>query len=122
MATHCEFVVMLRCSNLGNALGEEATAALLKNLQLPAFVDKLERAGQGDLRIPDTPRVTQSDKPSEMEAPPPFILGKALLVVPAKLVKCILRREYIDMAEFLKDNIEAERRLDRQKRAVHGPS
>ena len=53
---------------------------------------------------------SQSDKPSETEMPPPFILGEALPVVPAKLVKCILRREYIDMAELLKDNIEAERR------------
>ena len=102
---------MLRCSDLGNALGKETATALVKNLQLPAFVDKLERAGQGDLRVPDTPRVTKLDKPAKVEAPLPFILGEALPVVPAKLVKHILRGEYIDMTELLKDNIEVERRL-----------
>ena len=40
----------------------------------------------------------------------PFVLGEALPVVPAKLVKRILRGEYIDMAELLRDNMEAERR------------
>ena len=31
-------------------------------------------------------------------------------VVPAKLVKHILNPEYVDMAELLKDNMEAEKR------------
>ena len=40
----------------------------------------------------------------------PFVLNEALPVVPAKLVKKILKGEFIDMCELLKDNIEAERR------------
>ena len=40
----------------------------------------------------------------------PFILSEALPVVPAKLVKRILRGEYVDMAELLKDNMEVARR------------
>ena len=39
----------------------------------------------------------------------PFVLGEALPVVPAKMVRCIHKGEF-DMAELLKDNIEAERR------------
>ena len=42
--------------------------------------------------------------------PPPFIMSEALPVVPGKLVKRIRKGEYIDMAELLKDNVEAERR------------
>ena len=48
----------------------------------------------------------------------PFILSEALPVVSAKLVRRILRGEYIDMAELLKDNMEAERR---RLSAVGGP-
>ena len=38
---------------------------------------------------------------------PPFVLSEALPVVPFKLVK---RREFVDMAELLQDNMEVERR------------
>ena len=51
--------------------------------------------------------------PKKAEVPPAetaFILSDALPVVPAKLVKRILKAEYIDMAELLKDNMEVERR------------
>ena len=47
------------------------------------------------------------------EKPPtqhPFILGEGLPPVPAKLVAKICRGEFVDMAELLRDNIEAERR------------
>ncbi len=46
-----------------------------------------------------------SDKDSK-----PFMLSEALPVVPAKLVRRIHRGEFVDMAELLKDNMEAERR------------
>ena len=39
----------------------------------------------------------------------PFIVGEGLPAVTAKLVTKNQRGEYIDMAELLKDNIEAER-------------
>ena len=38
-----------------------------------------------------------------------FVLGDTLLVISAKLVKRILTGDFLDMAELLKDNIEAER-------------
>ena len=40
----------------------------------------------------------------------PFVLSETLPVVPAKLVRKILSGEFVDMAELLKDNMEAERR------------
>ena len=39
-----------------------------------------------------------------------LILSEALPVVPARLVKKILKGDYVDMAELLKDNMEVERR------------
>ncbi len=45
-----------------------------------------------------------------MDAEGPFILSEALPVIPVKLVRHILRPEYIDMAKLLKDNMEADRR------------
>ena len=40
----------------------------------------------------------------------PFVLSETLPIVPAKLVKNILKGEYVDMAKLLKDSMEAERR------------
>jgi len=47
--------------------------------------------------------------------PQPFILGEGLPLVPAKLVNKIQKGEFVDMAELLKDNIEAKRH-----RVAHG--
>ena len=96
---------------LGDELGKEVDPQLVKTLQLPAFSASLEEAGQKNIVNQDLPNSTSyPDKPNEMETSPPFILGEALPVVPAKLVKRILKGEYIHMAELLKDNMEAERR------------
>ena len=58
---------------------------------------------------------TTSDKP--------FILSEGLPPVPAKLVARILRGEFIDMAELLRDNLEAQRRAALQETlATPGPS
>jgi len=35
-----------------------------------------------------------------------FVLGKPLPVVPARLTKKILKGEYVDMAELLKDSMD----------------
>ena len=40
----------------------------------------------------------------------PFIMGDVLSVVPAKLVKKIVRGDFVDIAELLRDNMEVERR------------
>ena len=90
---------------LGEDLGKDTETPLVRQLNLPAFTEHLEKVGQ------ETHTVTsQPVKVKDCEATPPFILGEALPVVPAKLVKRIRRGEYVDMAELLKDNIEAERR------------
>lgn len=52
------------------------------------------------------------DTESESNSTPvvgPFILCENLPVVPVRLVKRILKGDYIDMAELLKNNMEAER-------------
>ena len=40
----------------------------------------------------------------------PFVLGEGIPPVPARVVARIWKREYIDMADLLRDNLEAERR------------
>ena len=101
------------CFDLGDELGNKADPSLVKQLRLPEFSADLAKMGQATPASNSTIKgISQSHKLNEMEMPPPFILREALPVVPAKLVKRILRGEYIDMAELLKDNIEAEiRRL-----------
>ena len=42
-------------------------------------------------------------------ATPPFLLSECLSPVLAKLVAKIIKGDYVDMAELLQDNIEAER-------------
>lgn len=115
---------MMRCSNLGDELGKEVELSLVKRLQLPAFSASLEKAG---LEIVSSKEKTlkfmaESGKMNKSEASPSFILGEALLVVPAKLAKHILKGEYIDIAELLKDNIEAKRRRLASMDKGGGPS
>jgi len=65
--------------------------------------------------VPETRRAGTS-LPSQGEAGcgifdgAPFVMGAALPVVPGKLAKKIIRGEFVDMTELLKDNIELERR------------
>ena len=40
----------------------------------------------------------------------PFVLGERIPPVPAKVVARIWKGEYIDMADLLRDNLEADRR------------
>ena len=55
--------------------------------------------------LTETGTAKKDESPTEA-----FVLGEALPGVPAKLVRRILKAEYVDMAELLKDNMEAERR------------
>ena len=94
------------CSLAGAGLGGEVPLGRIQSLQLPTF-DK------------SSPQVVSpsvdagKDTGSESVQTPvmgPFILSENLPVVPARLVKRILKSDYIDMAELLKDNMEVERR------------
>ena len=58
---------------------------------------------------PNQPAVKEGEKSSSSETGA-FMLGEGLPPVPAKLVAKILKGEFINMAELLRDNIEAERR------------
>ena len=55
--------------------------------------------GSGDRDRPATPVV---NLPPEQE-PSPFVLGEALPVVPVRLVKRIIKGEFVDMSELLKE-------------------
>jgi hypothetical protein len=56
--------------------------------------------------------VTEKVEPPKKKEPPSklFLLSECLPPVPAKLVSRILKGDFIDMAELLRDNLEAERR------------
>ena len=83
----------------------------MRNLRLPVFdpsdpteVKKTDGAGP----------IKKSDQAAAAKAAPPFILGEGLPPIPAKLVAKIQRGEFVDMAELLRDNIEADRRRTKE--------
>ena len=73
---------------------------------MPTFSRDLLMSGKVGEEAAALPTVKKSDA-GEV---PPFVLSKALPVVPAKLVKRILKGEFVNMVELLKDNMEIERR------------
>ena len=97
---------------LGGGLAPETVASL----RLPVFSaeeDLGERAPQVEgHRQPASylPGKRDRERARLSEEVSPFVLSEALPVVPGKLVQRIQKGEYIEMAELLKDNVEAERR------------
>ncbi len=89
------------------SLGSEANSREVERLGLPTFPSQREESTAGD---PGVVKPSPSKDEALEDAEGPFILSEALPVIPAKLVRRILRPEYVDMAELLKDNMEAERR------------
>ena len=83
----------------GGRLGEELDRRTVSNLGLPTLDELMDQPAQA----------TQEKLPQTVEAKP-FILGDALPVVPARIVRKIQIGEFVDMAELLKDNMEAEAR------------
>jgi len=77
----------------------------VKNLQLTAFAN--DHHAHTSSMVGVVPRGDENMVPT---ATIPFILSEALPVVPPKLVKRIVRGDYIDMAEMSSDNMELERR------------
>ena len=68
-----------------------------------------ERIVDPESITPNQPPVKEGEKSSSSETGA-VVLGEGLPPVPAKLVAKILKEEFVDMAELLRDNIEAERR------------
>ena len=59
---------------------------------------------------PPSSKPPSSDSSSQEDATQPFILSEGLPPDPAKLVSKIWKGEFVDMAELLRDNLEALRR------------
>lgn len=78
------------------------------NLRLPTFGEEHPPENKGS-KEGDGTTSTSNAKPVT-----PFIMGESLPPIPAKLVIKIQKGEFVDMAELLRDNIEAERRRTKE--------
>ena len=88
----------------------EASAATLGDLTSPVMVaSELPYRGTSGGVVAGVKEQASTRKAIEGVAKP-FILSEGLPPVPAKIVTRILRGEFIDMAELLRDNLEAQRR------------
>ena len=95
-------------------LGEEVDGDAIADLNLSSFGHSVEGSADGhkssEHKSSQQWTTGEGGKGDGSEETAPFILGEALPVIPAKLVKKILKGEFVDMADLLKDNLEAERR------------
>ena len=91
---------------MGGAEDPEA----VRELGLPSFEADLRTAAlevsEGEAAVGMATSRTKEVNPDSL----PFVLSETLPIVPAKLVRKILSGDFVDMAELLKDNMEAERR------------
>ena len=93
---------------VGTRLGGEVDPARRGVLDLPSF----ESGGSEETTQPlaGIKAPEGGNKKGADNRERPFILSESLPVVPAKLVKRILKGVFVDMVELLKDNMEVERR------------
>ena len=91
--------------SLGNPGGEEVPPGPVLKAGMSHNPAKGKQPAQG--KQPAKGKQPAQDKPPPEQ---PFILGEGLPTVQAKLAGRIRRGEFVDMAELLQDNIEAERR------------
>ncbi len=93
---------------VAHPLGSEPDAANIRALGLPTFEEgggaKVVTLGECE------PRKEKEAKEQAKLGDAPFVLSEALPVIPAKLVRKVEKGEFVDMADFLKDNMELERR------------
>ena len=80
-----------------------------------AGVVAMESGGTGGAAVGTTGGSGQTSRPSTVatsseEPTQPFILSEGLAPVPVKLVTKILKGDFVDMAELLRDNLEAQHR------------
>ena len=116
---HLPIIVKLRCkgvwchwhtsmSDAGVRLGGVEGPEAVRELGLPAL--EMEPRSTA-LEVSAGEAGVATARKSEVNPDSlPFVLSETLLVVPAKLVRKILSGEFVDMAELLKDNMEAKRR------------
>lgn len=95
-------------------MGSDYDPEAVRGLNLPSFSSGQLRSVNAGEEVAEMPTPKRGDA-GEVSS---FVLSEALPVVPAKLVKRIWKGEFVDMAELLKDNMEAERR----RTAIEGES
>ena len=71
-----------------------------------AMLEKWSEASEENLPT----KGNDGEPPRKKEKVAPFVLGEGIPPVPSRLVSRIWDDEYVDMAELLRDNFEAERR------------
>ena len=96
-------------------MGAEPDPREVRDLGLDVFTDPEDRRAGGEGQPAERvdaggPTMAEGRRARNEPVETMFVLSEALPVIPAKLVRRILRAEYVDMAELLKDNMEAERR------------
>ena len=102
-------------SSLGRGLGEMPDGGTIQQLGLPV-ADERGVHGAPPLVLGSGPITEvgagESTGSSAIKTPlnKPFILSEGLPPVPYKLTARILKGEFVDMAELLRDNLEAQRR------------
>ena len=101
----------------GERLGDMPPPTVVESLDLPVVEGGGTESGSCSQTttvsvegsVVDPPPVPVIREPSD-SLPQPFVLSEGLAPIPAKLVARILRGDFVDMAELLRDNLEAVRR------------
>ncbi len=79
-----------------------------KDLGLPTI--DATAATTPESAVPGVPKQGEPSKAPELKAPSKFQLGQTLPVVPARIVRRILKGDFVDMAELVEENLELEAR------------
>lgn len=106
--------VMCRCLSAGDELGALPDPESVRQLGLNVVGEGGDSGGGvvGDSggEGPSSCPPLRPDSESKGAVGKPFVLSEGLPPVPHKLVAWILHGEFVDMAELLRDNLEAQRR------------
>lgn len=107
-----DFIVVDVCLPSGDALGAMPDVSTIQQLGLPVADGTpsvgMAAGGEPGAGQPSTSKAAGGTEPQSTIKP--FILSEGLPPVPHKLAARILKGEFIDMAELLRDNLEAQRR------------
>ena len=98
------------CLTAGSLLGVMPPGEEVASLRLPLIGTEQATSSEAVNHTSIVSDTANADKPGDVT---PFTLGKGLPPVPAKLVAKIPKGDFVDMAELLRDNMEAERRRPR---------
>ena len=94
-----------RCCCVGGGLGAPLDPEEVRKLGLDTFTSPTGTSGPGPGVLPVGEGNRHGKTSKKVDEAAPFLLGEALPVVLAKLVKKIVRGEFVDMVELLRDNM-----------------